>query len=141
MIRIVADTNVLVSACIGRGPASKVIEACLRGQLLPVLSLALYLEYEDVVNRAGIFRRARLNMVERNELLDAVFATSTLVEAKYLWRPNLRDESDNHLIDLAVAANARYLVTSNVRDFIGGDLRFDHIKVIEPANLIEELKL
>jgi predicted nucleic acid-binding protein len=51
----------------------------------------------------------------------------------------LRDEADKHLIDLAVAANARYLVTSNVRDFRGGELRFDHIEVVDPARLIEEL--
>jgi putative PIN family toxin of toxin-antitoxin system len=141
MIRIVADTNVLVSACIGRGPASKVIEACLIGQLTPMLSLALYLEYEDVLNRTAPFVRARLNMFERNEMLDAMLSRSTLVEVSYRWRPNLRDEADNHLMDLAVAANARYLVTSNVRDFVGGELRFDQVKVIEPAKLIEELKL
>jgi putative PIN family toxin of toxin-antitoxin system len=141
MIRIVADTNVLVSACIGRGPASKVIEACLTGKLTPMLSLALYLEYEDVLNRTPLFLRARLNMLERNEMLDAMLSRSTLVEVSYRWRPNLRDEADNHLMDLAVAANARYLVTSNVRDFVGGELRFDQVKVIEPAKLIEELKL
>ncbi|MFN3320761.1 MAG: putative toxin-antitoxin system toxin component, PIN family [Allorhizobium sp.] len=141
MIRIVADTNVLVSACIGRGPASKVIEACLIGQLTPMLSLALYLEYEDVLNRTAPFLQARLNMFERNEMLDAMLSRSTLVEVSYRWRPNLRDEADNHLMDLAVAANARYLVTSNVRDFVGGELRFDQVNIIEPAKLIEELKL
>jgi uncharacterized protein len=141
MIRIVADTNVLVSACIGRGPASKVIEACLSGQLTPMLSLALYLEYEDVVNRTAPFLRARLNMFERNEMLDAMLSKSTLVEISYRWRPNLRDEADNHLMDLAVAANARYLVTSNIRDFVGGELRFDQVEIIEPTKLIEELKL
>lgn len=141
MIRIVADTNVIVSACIGRGPASKVIEACLSGQLTPMLSLALYLEYEDVVNRTAPFLRARLNMFERNEMLDAMLSKSTLVEISYRWRPNLRDEADNHLMDLAVAANARYLVTSNIRDFVGGELRFDQVEIIEPTKLIEELKL
>lgn len=44
-------------------------------------------------------------------------------------------------MELAIAANARYLVTSNVRDFRGGELRFDHIEIIEPARLIEELML
>lgn len=139
MIRIVADTNVLVSACIGRGAASKVVEACLSGQLKPMLSLTLYLEYEDVVNREALFQRARLNMVERNQVLDAILANAALVDVSHRWRPNLRDEADNHLIDLAVAANARYLVTSNVRDFRGGELRFDHIEVVDPARLIEEL--
>lgn len=141
MIRIVADTNVLVSACIGQGPASKVIEACLSGRLMPMLSLALYLEYEDFLNRAAPFSLARLNIDQRNDMLDAIFSKSTLVEISYRWRPNLRDEADNHLVDLAIAANARYLVTSDVRDFTGGDLRFDQVKVIKPVHLIEELKL
>lgn len=104
-----------------------------------MLSLALFLEYEDDVNRAALFRRARLNIVERNQVLDAILVNAALVDVSYRWRPNLRDEADNHLIDLAVAANARYLVTSNVRDFRGGELRFDHIEVVDPARLIEEL--
>ncbi|MDQ0421035.1 putative PIN family toxin of toxin-antitoxin system [Peteryoungia aggregata LMG 23059] len=141
MIRIVADTNVLVSACIGQGPASKVIEACLTGRLAPMLSLALYLEYEDVVNRTTHFQRARFDLHDRNDLLDAFFSRCTLVDIHYRWRPNLRDEGDNHLIELAIAANARYLVTSNTRDFSGGDLRFDRVEVIEPTRLFRELSL
>lgn len=141
MIRIVADTNVLVSACIGQGPASKVIEACLTGRLAPMLSLALFLEYEDVINRTTPFRSARFDLHQRNDLLDALFSRGTLVDIHYRWRPNLRDEGDNHLIELAIAANARYLVTSNTRDFSGGDLRFDRVEVIEPTRLVRELSL
>jgi putative PIN family toxin of toxin-antitoxin system len=141
MIRIVADTNVLVSACIGQGPASKVIEACLTNRLSPMLSLALYLEYEDVINRTTPFQRARFDLNQRNDLLDAFFSRCVLVDIHHRWRPNLRDEGDNHLVELAVAANARYLVTSNTRDFSGGDLRFDRVEVIDPAKLVRELSL
>jgi uncharacterized protein len=141
MIRIVADTNVLISACIGQGPASKVIEACLTGRLAPMLSLALFLEYEDVINRTTPFRRARFDLHQRNDMLDALFSRCTLVDIHYRWRPNLRDEADNHLIELAIAGNARYLVTSNIRDLSGGDLRFDRIEVIEPIRLVRELSL
>jgi putative PIN family toxin of toxin-antitoxin system len=141
MIRIVADTNVLVSACIGRGPASKVIEACLTGRLAPMLSLALFLEYEDVINRTTPFARARFDLHQRNDMLDALFSRCTLIDIHYRWRPNLRDEGDNHLIELAIAANARYLVTSNIRDFSDGDLRFDRVELIEPARLARELSL
>lgn len=141
MIRIVADTNVLVSVCIGRGPASRVIEACLTDRLAPMLSLALYLEYEDVINRTMPFQRARFDLHQRNDLLDALFSRCTLVDIHYRWRPNLRDEGDNHILELAIAANARYLVTSNTGDFSGGDLRFDRVEVIEPARLVRELTL
>jgi len=35
----------------------------------------------------------------------------------FLWRPNLRDEADNHLVELAVAGGAQAVVTRNKRDF------------------------
>jgi hypothetical protein len=34
----------------------------------------------------------------------------------FLWRPNLPDEADNHVIELAVAGGASAVVTNNVRD-------------------------
>ncbi|MCL6708382.1 putative toxin-antitoxin system toxin component, PIN family [Pseudomonas sp. R2.Fl] len=141
MIRIVVDTNVLVSACIGRGPASKVIEACMTQRIEPLVSPALYLEYEDVVNRDAIFRNGRLNRDERNDLLDAFLGKCIIADIYYRWRPNLRDEADNHIIDLAVAGNARYIVTSNIRDFAGAELKFDQGKIIRPEHLLEELRL
>jgi len=33
------------------------------------------------------------------------------------WRPNIKDEGDNFLIELAVAGNADYLMTNNIGDF------------------------
>lgn len=60
MNRIVVDTNVFISACIGRGASSRIIEACIRGLVTPYISSPLLLEYRDVVARDDIFRSARL---------------------------------------------------------------------------------
>ncbi|MDD5028207.1 MAG: PIN domain-containing protein [Rhodoferax sp.] len=35
-----------------------------------------------------------------------------LTEIYYLWRPNLRDEADNHVLELAVAAGAQAIITN-----------------------------
>jgi predicted nucleic acid-binding protein len=43
-MRVVIDTNVFVGACIGRGASSSVIEACIAGNLAPVMSVPLFLE-------------------------------------------------------------------------------------------------
>lgn len=48
------------------------------------------------------------------------------------------DEGDNHLIELAVAAGAGFVVTNNVSDFMGGDLRFPEIKIIRPLDFMME---
>lgn len=115
------DTNVFVSACIGRGDASKVIEACIEGKAVPLMGKALFLEYEDVIGRHDIFRRARLNAAERDTLFDIFLGKCDRPDVYIRWRPNLSDEADNHIMDLAVAGQARFVVTSNMRDFQGAE--------------------
>ena len=56
----------------------------------------------------------------------------------YQWRPNLRDESDNHLIELAVAGNAQYIVTRNIRDLVSGQLAFPHLKIATPEQYLKD---
>jgi len=46
-------------------------------------------------------------------------------EVFFLWRPNLRDEADNCIIETAVAGGARMIVTRNVRDLRSGDPDID----------------
>lgn len=56
-------------------------------------------------------------------LFDAFLACTQLVEVYYRWRPNLPDESDNHVLELAVAAGSATILTFNRRDFSRGELR------------------
>jgi uncharacterized protein len=139
-MRVVIDTNVFVGACIGRGASSSVIEACIAGNLAPVMSVPLFLEYEDVMTRRDPFSRARLNNLERQALFEIFISKCTLVEIYFRWRPNLRDEGDNHLIELALAANAEMIVTSNIRDFRGAELRFDQIGIRTPEQILKEIR-
>jgi predicted nucleic acid-binding protein len=54
------------------------------------------------------------------------------------WRPNLPDEGDNHLIELALAGGAQAIVTHNLRDLRGGELRLGTLRVLTPAQFLEE---
>jgi predicted nucleic acid-binding protein len=56
-----------------------------------------------------------------------------------LWRPNLKDESDNHLIELAVAGDADVVVTRNLRDLRGAELRFEPLRILSPEDFLKEL--
>jgi predicted nucleic acid-binding protein len=51
---------------------------------------------------------------------------------------HLRDEADNHLIELAVAGQATHLVTRNLRDLVRSDLKFPGIQVLGPADFLLE---
>jgi uncharacterized protein len=131
---IVVDTDVFVSAILGGGAANALIAGCLRGQFQPLMGAALYAEYESVLERDKLFSRCRLTHKEREELFDSFAAISVWTRIYYSWRPNLRDESDNHLIELAVAGGGEAIVTRNVRDFVvGTELRFPQIRIVTPA--------
>jgi len=55
------------------------------------------------------------------------------------WRPNLPDEGDNHLVELAVAGAASHIVTRNLRDLRQAELKFPMIKVLGPDLFLKEL--
>lgn len=59
----------------------------------------------------------------------------------FLWRPNLKDEADNHIIELAVAGNANKIITHNLKDLKGGELLFPDLSILTPHELLNEDRL
>jgi len=138
MVTVVLDTNVLVAALLrGGGTTRAVLRACLRGQYQPVLGPALLAEYEDVLGRSKLFADSALSAKQRGEVFDGLMNQCRWVEVFYAWRPNLPDEADNHLIELAVAAQADAIVTRNLRDVARGELKFPSLRVLTPEQCLE----
>lgn len=133
---IVVDTNVFVGACLGRGASAGVIQVCLERRHQPLMAAALLAEYEDVLSRSALFAKSRLSTAERAELLDIFLSTCRWTRIYYGWRPNLRDEGDNHLIELAVAGGAERIVTHNLRDLRLAELKFPDVVAITPGQFL-----
>ena len=83
-MRIVVDTNVFVSACLGEGASNTMIAAGLQRRYVPLMGAALLVEYEDVMGRADLFRISRLAQRERDELLDIFLANCEWTRVYYL---------------------------------------------------------
>ena len=140
MDRVVIDTNVFAGALVGgTGYNRRVIRACLSGRLKPLMGQALFLEYEDVLSRRALFRASPLSRQERQELFAAFLSVREWVQIYSSWRPNLPDEADNHIVELAVAGGAAMIVTNNLSDFQGADLRFPDLRMVAPRELAKEL--
>lgn len=138
---IVLDTNVLVGALLSPSGANReIVRLCLRGQLKPQIGTALFLEYEDVLAREHFLEKCYLDRMEREEFLNGFLSVCAWNNLYFSWRPNLKDEGDNHLIELAVASGAVAIITNNIRDFRNPDLKFEQLEIMTPAEVLEELK-
>lgn len=140
-LRIVIDTNVFIAALLsGAGENRKVLRLALEGKVHPVFGNALFSEYQDVMSRPHLTAKSPLTAEEQQTLLEVLLSVSDWVRVYFLWRPNLPDEGDNHLIELALAGDATHIVTNNIRDFRSGELTFPKLKIVTPAEFITQLK-
>ena len=137
MVRLVIDTNVFVAGLRSAGGASRqVLRRALEGCYQPLFGNALWQEYCDLLGRDvwGVDTTAQ----ERQQVLAALAQRGRWVTIYYGWRPNLPDEADNHLVELALAGGAAGIVTHNVRDLGRGELVFEQLRVLTPAQCLEE---
>ena len=132
--RVVVDTNVLVGAFLSKagGDNREVIRRCLKREVQPVLGVTLFNQYEDALGRDALMKKCLLTPKDRLVLLEAFLSVCEWVKVYYLWRPNLPDEGDNHLIELAAAGAAEAIITNNTRDVKGGDLHFPKTRIVTP---------
>lgn len=116
MPRVVLDTNVLASALrSNRGASFRLLSEIDSGRFEICVSVPLVLEYEAV-----LFRQARslgLSRRDASDVLDYICSVARRQSIFFLWRPQLRDPGDDMVLEAAVAAGCRYIVTFNKRDF------------------------
>lgn len=132
------DTNVFMAALLNpKGRNRDAIRACLQGYARPLFGAALFHEYEALLGRQSLMKKSPLTVTERGVLFEALLSVSEWVKVYYLWRPNLSDEGDNHLIELAVAGGADAIVTNNTEDLNHGELLFPSISISTPTQFLE----
>ena len=134
ILQIIIDTNVLLSAVRSQLGASFRLLSSIEDSRFEInLSVALALEYEDVLKRPAL--NPNLTIQEVDDILDFLCQNANLCEIFYLWRPTLRDPKDDFVLELAVESNCDYIVTFNTKDFAGAE-KFG-IKAIRPKEFLQ----
>jgi putative PIN family toxin of toxin-antitoxin system len=133
---LVIDTSVVVAGvCSPLGASFVVLRGVLLGQIRPAVSVPLFLEYESALVNPRIMRLHRLTAADVGALLDGMAGCVAPVKLHYLWRPQLRDPDDEMVLETAVNAGARKLLTFNARDFQPAAKRFD-IEIVSPRDFV-----
>lgn len=137
---VVLDTDVIATALrSATGGSNAVLREVAHGRLTPLVTPALFLEYEAVLKRPEQRIAHGSGLREIDCFLAGLAAASEAVEVSFRWRPQLRDANDEMVLEAAVNGRAAALVTHNVRDFAKGAERFG-LRVLPPGELLKELR-
>ncbi len=109
-MRVVADTNTVLSAFLWGGPPKAVLDAARAEHITLFSSAALLVELEDVLNRDKF--AARTTRIESNPatLLRQYRALISLVRPTAI-APTSRDPDDDQVLACALAADADLIVS------------------------------
>ena len=133
------DTDAIVAAMRSpSGASAAIIRKARRGKVALLLSVPLAMEYEAVCLRPEHQLATGLSEQEVRIFVDAVIAIAEPVKIHYLWRPQLRDPSDEMVLETAVNGRANLLITFNVRDYGTAPARFG-IEVMTPREAVERI--
>lgn len=136
MRQIIIDTNVLFASLYSANGASyKLLNLIASGEFKIILSTPLLFEYEDVLKRNQLL--LNLDSAEIEIILDNLCSLAQFQKVYFLWRPYLSDSKDDMVLELAVAANLKTIMTHNVKDFAGSD-KFG-VEAITPKEFLERL--
>jgi putative PIN family toxin of toxin-antitoxin system len=135
---IVLDTNVLVAALRSkRGASFLLLRRIGLGDFQIAISTPLIHEYREIL----LSKNGTLFQYDTSELeglIDHLCAVGVEQEIFFLWRPSSKDPCDDMLIELAVAAQAPYIITFNKKDFTPA--KSHGIHVVTPAEFISTIE-
>ena len=115
-MRFALDTNVIVAGLRNPTGASRRLLALLADeQFEAIASVAMMLEYEAVLKRPKQLTAFNLTTDEIDQFLDGLATLLIPITPFYLWRPQLRDPADEHVLEAAINGRVDAIVTCNVR--------------------------
>jgi putative PIN family toxin of toxin-antitoxin system len=137
--RIVLDTSVVVAALRTReGAGNAVLRLVARRRLVLLATPPLFWEYEDVLKRPEQQLAHGLAVEDIDDFLAELAALVEPVELHFRWRPQVRDPSDEMVLEAAINGIADALVTYNVADFAQAGGRF-RIPILRPSELLKKV--
>ncbi len=138
--RLVVDTPVIVAGLRSQlGASNRILTLVAERRLVPLVTTALFLEYEDVLNRPE--QRLATDMAKEDVVgfLAALASAAEPVDVHFMWRPQLANPADELVLEAAVNGRASAIITHNVRDFLPAARDFE-IEVITPSVMLQKMR-
>ena len=134
MIRVVADTNVLVSAVVFGGIPEKVLHLAWDGKIELLTSRAILYELAGILEFKFQFSP---NKIE--EALLEIGVISTIVDPGRLISVIKANEADNRILECAVKGKAQYIVSGDTKH-LQPLKSYRRITILSPTGFMKRLQ-
>jgi uncharacterized protein len=128
-VRVVLDTNVLISGIFWSGPPAKILEHWVDGRFDLFASQPILDEYARII--LEIAQEEDASLSSRWQFF--ITENSRIVEIKHHLKL-CRDKDDNKFIECAVSASAQYMVSGD-DDLLSLGIVFD-TQILKPAEFL-----
>lgn len=138
-LRVVIDTNVLVSGLFGikNSPSSQILQAILAQKIILVTTPPILDEVGEVISRKRIAKLTKMNEEEQKKFIEELIKRSDVTAGKQLSKIVGRDVKDNKFLACACEARADYLITGD--DDLLVLKEYEGIKIVKPREFVDLL--
>jgi uncharacterized protein len=136
-MRIVADTNTVVSGLLWQGPPRRLIDLARERALTLCTSLVLLAELAEVIARDKFAQRVLAAKLSPAELVEDYRRLAQLIEPHTLSAAISRDPDDDHVLACALGATADLIVTRD-KDLLVLN-PFERIPIVVAAEAVQRI--
>ena len=129
MIRVVLDTNIIISGWLWSGSPRLILYSARQKQIQAVISESLLDELRDVLNRPKFTNRLNLIGKTVEEILAEYLSFSDIVEPSQIIPVIDRDPDDDAVLACAIGGNAQYIVTGD--DHLLALMQFRSVRIFD----------
>ena len=132
IIRVVLDTNILISALLFRGEMSRIVGLWRKGKIVPVISKETFGELRTVLEYPKFsLSRAEIESLIEHEILPFF----EVINVSKRIKGASRDPEDDKFISCAISANADCIVTGD-KD-LSNLKKYQAIRIIHASDFIK----
>lgn len=131
-MKIILDTNVIVSGIFFSGPPYEILKAWRNGKFKIVVSQEILLEYQRIAEKLN----QKFPMINIQPIIDLLIVKADLVIGPELPIQISKDPGDDKFISCALASNSKIIITGdkhllNVNGYEG-------LEIIRPREFVEK---
>ena len=135
LIKVVLDTNILISALIFKGGLSKLVELWKKGKIIPLFSKETFQEFKNVLQ----YPKFSLTEKEiRIIITEEVLPFFEIIEVTDIVSEKCKDPDDDKFLSCAISASADFIVSGDSDLHAIGKYKF--IKIIKASDFLEIFK-